>query len=71
VNEFSVSGLRALVESTAADFEPGVLGLSTVEATVSHWGAIERIACAAKLRAAARAEDWGWMRMRRLLSRRG
>ncbi|MEY2396891.1 MAG: hypothetical protein QOJ00_65 [Actinomycetota bacterium] len=59
MNEFSVLGLRALVESTAADFEPGVLGLSTVEAAVSHWGAIERIACAAKLRAAARAEDLG------------
>lgn len=54
-----LSGLRRLVEKTAADFEPGVLGVTTVEKAVADWAAIERIACAAKLRAASRADDVG------------
>ena len=54
-----VTGLAKLVEQTARDFEPGVLDLSNVEAAVNAWAAIERVACAAKLRAAARLEDLG------------
>ncbi|MEY2397071.1 MAG: hypothetical protein QOJ00_245, partial [Actinomycetota bacterium] len=54
-----VSGLRQLVERTAEEFEPGVLTMLTAERAVAEWGAIEKIACAAKLRAAARAEEVG------------
>ncbi len=59
MNEFLVSKLRRAVEKTADQFEPGVLDVFTAERAVSEWAAIERIACAAKLRAAARAEDVG------------
>ncbi|MBA2609258.1 MAG: DUF222 domain-containing protein [Actinobacteria bacterium] len=59
MKEFLVSGLRELVERTADEFEPGELGVLTAERAVSEWAAIERIACAAKLRSAARAEDIG------------
>jgi hypothetical protein len=55
----AISGLRMLVEKTADEFEPGVLLTFTVEKAVAEWAAIERIACAAKLRAAARAEEIG------------
>ncbi|MEY2470116.1 MAG: hypothetical protein QOF21_2814, partial [Actinomycetota bacterium] len=48
-----------LVEKTADEFEPGVLHTFTVEKAVAEWAAIERIACAAKLRAAGRAEEIG------------
>lgn len=54
-----LSKLRSVVERVADQFEPGVLALLTVEAAVAEWAAIERVACAAKLRAAARAEDVG------------
>ena len=54
-----MSGLRRLVDKTAADFDPAVLsGLSALEA-VEQWAAIEKVACAQKLRSAARAEDLG------------
>jgi hypothetical protein len=59
VQDFLVSGLRKLVENTADEFEPGELDFCTVERAVAEWATIERIACAAKLRAAARAEDVG------------
>jgi hypothetical protein len=59
VEEFAISGLRMLVEKTADEFEPGVLHTFTVEKAVAEWAAIERIACAAKLRAAGRAEEIG------------
>jgi len=59
VSDVSVSRLRMLVEKIADEFEPGVLNLLTVEKAVEQWGAIEKVACAAKLRAAARAEDLG------------
>ena len=51
--------MRRVVEATAREFEPGLLGLTTADAAVAEWAAIERIACAAKLRAAARAEEIG------------
>lgn len=51
--------LRRAVESAAARFEPGVLGVTTAEAAVAEWAAIEKVAVAAKLRAAARCEDIG------------
>ncbi len=54
-----IGGLRKIVEKTAAGFEPGVLDITTAERAVHEWGAIERLACAAKLRAAARAEEIG------------
>ena len=59
VNEHRVSELRLVVEKTAGGFEPGVLDTFTVEKAVSDWAAIEKTACAAKLRAAARAEEIG------------
>ncbi|MEY2467379.1 MAG: hypothetical protein QOF21_77, partial [Actinomycetota bacterium] len=59
MEEFAISGLRMLVEKTADEFEPGILNIFTAEAAVAQWGVIEKVACAAKLRAAARAEDLG------------
>lgn len=55
----TLSELRAAVELVAREFEPGVHGALTIEQVVSAWAAIERMACSAKLRAAARAEDVG------------
>ncbi len=54
-----VGALRQLVERKAGEFEPGALNLLTAEKAVAEWAAIERVACAAKLRAAARAEEIG------------
>ena len=54
-----LKGLRGLVEKTADEFEPGLLtGVTAVEA-IEEWARIEKIACAQKLRAAARAEEVG------------
>ncbi len=51
--------LRLVVEKVADWFEPRVLNTFTAEAAVAQWAGIERVACAAKLRAAARAEEIG------------
>jgi hypothetical protein len=62
VKEFLVSELRRVVEAAAREFEPGVLGLATVEAAVGEWAAIERVALNKKLRgkkATADAFDQG------------
>src|SRR5690349_15629267 len=59
VQEFLLSGLRAVVEKTAAEFDPALLSGLTATAAVEEWARIERVACAAKLRAAARAEETG------------
>ncbi|HUR77260.1 MAG TPA: hypothetical protein VMZ22_04870 [Acidimicrobiales bacterium] len=59
MKEFLLSGLRAVVAKTADEFDPALLSVFTVEAAVAEWAAIERIACAAKLRAAARADEVG------------
>jgi hypothetical protein len=59
VNEFLVSGVRRLVEKTAADFDPAVLSPVMATRAIEEWAAIEKIACAQKLRAATRAEDGG------------
>jgi len=59
VNEFLVSGLRTLVEKTAAEFDPALLSPLTATRAIEEWAAIEKIACAQKLRAAERAEDVG------------
>lgn len=55
----TLSDLRKAVDLVAQEFEPGVHGALTIEQVALEWGAIERVACAAKLRAAARAEDVG------------
>lgn len=54
-----IGGLRKIVEKTADEFEPGVFDMTNVERALDEWAAIERIACAAKLRAASRAEEVG------------
>ncbi len=59
MNNGLVSALRQLVERKADEFEPGLLNAFTVEKAVAEWAAIERIAGAAKLRSAARAEEIG------------
>jgi hypothetical protein len=59
VEDFAISGLRMLVEKTAAEFEPALLSGATATQAVDEWARIERVACAAKLRAAARAEETG------------
>jgi hypothetical protein len=48
-----------LVEKTAAEFEPALLSPLTATRAIEEWAAIEKIACAQKLRAATRAEDLG------------
>ena len=54
-----VSGLRRLVERTAADFDPALLSGVEAMRAIEAWAAIEKVACAQKLRAAARAGDSG------------
>ncbi len=56
---FLVSSLRQLVDDTASKFEPALLSAFTAERAVAEWAAIERVACAATLRSAARAEEVG------------
>jgi HNH endonuclease len=58
-DEFLVSGLRRLVEKTADEFDPALLSAITATRAIEEWAAIEKIACAQKLRAATRAEDVG------------
>ena len=48
-----------MVEKTAAEFDPALLSAATAIAAVEEWARIERVACAAKLRAAVRAEETG------------
>jgi hypothetical protein len=59
VQEFLLSGLRKTVEKTADEFDPGLLSGVTATQAVEHWAAIERVAGAQKLRAAARADEVG------------
>src|SRR4051812_45057788 len=59
VNELLVPGLRRLVEKTADEFDPALLSPLSATRAIEEWAAIEKIACAQKLRAAARAEDVG------------
>src|SRR5258705_10307108 len=59
MQDFLVSGLRKVVEKTAAEFDPALLSAATAIAAVEEWARIERVACAAKLLAAARAEETG------------
>jgi 5-methylcytosine-specific restriction endonuclease McrA len=59
VQEFLISGLRRLVEKTADDFDPALLSGLTAARAIEEWAAIEKIACAQKLRAATRAEEVG------------
>jgi hypothetical protein len=59
VQEFLISGLRRLVEKTAEDFDPALLSGLTAMRAIEEWAAIEKLACAQKLRAATRAEDCG------------
>ena len=54
-----MSALREVVEKTAAAFDPAVLSGAAATQAVDEWARIERVACAAKLRAATRAEDAG------------
>jgi hypothetical protein len=59
VQNFLLSGLRKTVEKTADEFDPALLtGLDATRA-VEQWAAIEKVACAQKLRSAARAEEAG------------
>lgn len=48
-----------MVEKTASEFDPSVLSGAAAAQAVDEWARIERVACAAKLRAAARAEETG------------
>ena len=59
MNEFLVSGVRKLVEKTAEEFDPARLSPLLATRAIEEWAAIEKIACAQKLRSAARAEDGG------------
>src|SRR5205809_10200 len=59
MQEFLVSGLRKVVEKTAGEFDPALLSAVAAMQAVDEWARIERVACAAKLRAARRAEDTG------------
>jgi hypothetical protein len=59
VNTFLLSGLRAVVEKTAAEFDPSLLSPLMATRALEEWAAIEKLACAQKLRAATRAEDGG------------
>ena len=59
MNTGVLSGLLAVVEKTADEFEPGVLSALTAVEAIDKWARIEKIACAQKLRAAARAEEVG------------
>jgi hypothetical protein len=59
VRDGLLSGLRKVVEKTAAEFDPALLSGVTATQAVEHWAAIEKVACAQKLRAAARAEEVG------------
>jgi hypothetical protein len=59
VDEFLVSGLRKLVEKTAAEFDPALLSGLTATVAIEEWARIEKLACAQKLRSAARAEECG------------
>jgi hypothetical protein len=59
VQDFLVSGLRVVVEKTAADFDPALLSGVLATRAVEEWAAIEKVACAQKLRSAARAEEAG------------
>ena len=54
-----VSALRLLVAKKAAEFDPALLDMCNAEKAVEEWGRIERIACAMKLKSAARAEELG------------
>ena len=59
MQDFLVSGLRKMVEKTAAEFDSALLSATTAIQAVDEWARIERVACAAKLRAAGRAEEAG------------
>jgi hypothetical protein len=59
VKQGLLSGLVAVVEKTADEFEPGLLSPLTAADAIEKWARIEKIACAQKLRAGTRAEDLG------------
>jgi hypothetical protein len=59
MHESPVSGLRSLTEKIAADFDPALLSAVGAASAIEEWARIEKIACAQKLRSAARAEETG------------
>jgi hypothetical protein len=54
-----LSKVRLLVEKMAAEFDPALLTGVLSARAIDEWARIEKLACAQKLRAAARAEETG------------